>query len=515
MRKLSVFICIILVFMVQVSLFAAGNRETPVQHNVYAHLGVPYTGFGYEGAVGNNISLGAAFGFSPEYDVSGIFFTPRVYFGSALEGFNLGANLGLIFYYDDIDDIAIGANAGYKFVFGNGSSGFSLEPTIGVDYFTEYGEIIPNIGVRLGYAFGGRTGSAPDPRPAAQPTTGSGLYIGIIGFNDRLMIFPIESLDARNMHRAIQFIDNLSMRPSTGLYYAVDQGIDMLERARLPNDLASVSIVTFTDGLDNASIDLNSRFARRDEYRDFLAARIARTSFRSRQRGDLPLNAHVVGIRGGDVADVAAYEAGLRALVSDQRNLYSSPNPRDFSGVNQRFNQIANQLYNESTRQSVRLRITGGYDDGTRIRFTFDNVTDASRSNQYIEGTYRRSGTVRSLENVRYQGLRSSSGSTVSGAISENVFVHFSFAETSTASGAILNLGNAQQWEFRDSLNSWQRNSEFNPAQDTHVSVDRTSAIIMLVLDCTTSLDAGDVRMFELMKGAAKDFIRVLVSGTR
>ena len=422
----------------------------------------------------------------------------------------------------------IGANIGYKFVFGNG---FSLEPTLGIEYGIFYAEPFPSIGVKIGYAWGGGPRAAPAPRPAAaQPATGTGLYLGIIGFNDRITVLDIGLLNAGNMDRALRFIDGLQKGPATGLYYAVDKGIDMLSAARLPNDLANVAIVTFTDGLDNASIDLNTRYNSRNEYRDFLANRINQTSYRPRGGNEVPLQAHVVGILGGDVADRVAFTSGLNALASLNTNppperfvYFDEMNPRNFSSVYTAFGKIASQLYSESARQDIRLRITGGYDDGTRIRFTFDNVTDASRSNLYIDGIYRRRGTNRSLENIAVRGLTHNSGEIVNGTISQNIFVNFTFLDTKIAgTNNTLNLARTQQnplgvqqWEYIESLGTWQRNSEFGREEDAEPIINRTSAIIMLVLDCTDSLDADGANMFNQMKDAAKDFIRTLVSGTR
>jgi len=104
----------------------------------------------------------------------------------------------------------------------------------------------------------------------------------------------------------------------------------------------------------------------------------------------------------------------------------------------------------------------------------------------------------------------------------DGVYVHFRFDDTETNTGNILNLRptqqnprGVQQWEYIDSLGIWQRNSEFGREEDATPIETRTSALIMLVLDCTDSLDAGGANMSNQMKSAAKDFIRILVKGTR
>ena len=342
-----------------------------------------------------------------------------------------------------------------------------------------------------------------EPNPNGDTETG--LYLGIIGFNENITTKDIGLLTNSNKSQFQGFVSDLTMKPATGLYYAVDNAINKLGSATLPNDLVNVAIVTFTDGLDNASIELNTRYNSRDAYRDAVRNRINSTKVKN-----LNINAYSIGIKGGDVTDVDAFRAGLVALASNPNN---AKEVTSMTEVNNTFREIANSLYNESQSQSIKLKITGGYDDGDKIRFTFDNVTDAANSNFYIEGTYRRSGNSRSLQNIVYQGLSSNSGATVSGDVS-GVFVTFTFENTSTTSGGDVSTQNTQQWGYITSQNRWQRNSEFNPSGDSETIVERKSAVIMLVLDCTSSLDASGANGFRDMKSAANNFINVLVSGS-
>jgi len=328
--------------------------------------------------------------------------------------------------------------------------------------------------------------------------TTTGLYMGIIGFNDVLTEQRISLLNSNTRYNFQSFISNLNMEAGTGLFYAVDNGINRLQTATLPDDLTSVSLVTFTDGLDNVSIDLNHQYDTRDAYRDALRNRIASVKIQN-----LPINAYSIGIRGSDVVDTTAFSDGLAALASNQSNVFEVSNMTD---VNTTFADIANSLYSQQGGQSIRLRITGGIDDGTKIRFTFDNVTSAANSNLYIEGTYKRDGTSRSLQNVIYQGLSSSSGTTVSGTV-DGVYVTFNFENTSNTSGGNIPTNSIKQWAYVASQATWQRNSEFGGTGD--IVVDRKSAVIMLVLDCTSSLGSTG---FYQMQNAANSFISTLVN---
>lgn len=331
----------------------------------------------------------------------------------------------------------------------------------------------------------------------------TGLYMGIIGFNDAVYTRPIDLLtnygNVNNRNQFQSFVNGLTMRAGTGLYYAVDNAITLLQNAILPDDLVNVSLVTFTDGLDNISIELNPNFNSRDAYRNFVRNRINTTRIRN-----LPINAYSIGVPGNDVFDLQAFSAGLAAIASNPNNVHEVTNMTE---VNNAFRQIANSLTNVNQSQTLRLRIPGGFDDGTRIRFTFDNVSDAAMSNFYIEGTFRRSGTSRTLQNVVYRGLTSNSGTTITGALSGG-FVTFTFENTATTAGGNVSTNNVQQWEFVASQSRWQRNSEFGGTGDVETAVDRKSAVIMLVLDCTTSLGNTD---FQNMKNAANNFINILV----
>ena len=341
----------------------------------------------------------------------------------------------------------------------------------------------------------------PQPPPGDGKETG--LYLGIIGFNNNLSKREIALLNKNNKSQFESFVSALTMQPATGLYYAVDNAINMLQAANLPDDLVNVSIVTFTDGLDNFSIELNSNYNSRDAYRDAVRNRISDTKIKN-----LSIQAYSVGVRGNDVVDVAAFSAALAALASDPDKVKEVAN---MSEVNNTFSEIANSLTNVNQSMSLDLKITGGYDDQVKIRFTFDNVTDAAASSSYIEGTFRRSGASRSLENIVYQGLSSSSGVTVSGA-SAGGYVTFTFNDVSNEAGSgLISTNNVQQWEYVLSQSRWQRNSEFGQTGDIETTIDRKSAVIMLVLDCTTSLGATD---FSSMKNAANNFINVLASNT-
>ena len=173
MRKNSIVFFSLLLCIFQYSLFAGGRREAPTKNNLYGGIETAigintddaYTDvsvvFGYERSIGTFFSLGGSIGLGD--DVFSLFLKPRFFFNSALEKFFIGANLGLLnknFSSSDAVYFSTGLNTGYKFVFGDNSNGFSLEPCFGYDFIPKQ----INIGLSIGRAYGGMAYGASERR---------------------------------------------------------------------------------------------------------------------------------------------------------------------------------------------------------------------------------------------------------------------------------------------------------------------------------------------------------------
>jgi len=341
-------------------------------------------------------------------------------------------------------------------------------------------------------------------------TTTQGLYTGIIGFNDRVTPKAPTLLNTGNQSTFTGFIDDLEIRSGTGLYYAVDQAITMLKTAsalnNLPSDLVNVSIVTFTDGLDNVSRALNPVHATRQAYQEAVQDMLTNEKIGA---NEVPITAYSIGIKGGDVTNEEAFEAGLRALATSDANVTTEP---DMNAVTNRFKEIADSLYSESQSYTIKFKIPLG-DPGEKVRLTFDNVALANvdSSTFFIEGTYTENGSNISLTNLSYEGMTMDiiQGATVSGNKVSAAFGEYTFVITS-ASGA--NMKNTVKLWKSPTSPDWEPESEYGTeADDVVTTVDRKSAVIILVLDCTTSLNANDDNGFTKMKTAAKGFITRLV----
>ena len=342
------------------------------------------------------------------------------------------------------------------------------------------------------------SGCKKDDDNQKQETPDEGLYLGIVGFNDQLYTLPMSLLNQNTKFGFESFVDGLSMENGTILYHAVNSAISDMASAAIPEDLINVSVVTFTDGLDQGSY-LMSNYTSGAEYLNAVNQRI-----KNEKIGGMDIAAYSIGVRGSDVSDVDTFRNNLEKLSSDpEHNVFEVTS---MSEAGQHFAEIAKQLYNQSSYYNVTLKIPG-QDSGDVIRFTFDDVTDAQNSTCYIEGIYSRvnNNTLGVLTDVKYVGLECLSGATVS-STPQGIFDLFSFRNLLTPDGEQISMDYVKQWKQIASSGQWQNNSEFDSENDTEVVEEYRSALIMLVLDCSSSL-SGD---FANMKSAANQFIETL-----
>ncbi len=328
----------------------------------------------------------------------------------------------------------------------------------------------------------------------------SGLYMGVIGFDNAITNKEISILTPNTKGTFTDFVTSLTSKDGTLLYYAVDNAIDALATSMLPNDLVNVAMVTFTDGLDQGSFMMGGSYESKEEYLSAINKKIKNTKVQG-----LSISAYSIGLKGDDVTDNAQFKANLNNLASSSDN---ATEVNSMDEVNAKFQEIANQLYKENNIQNISI-IMPGQANGTQIRFTFDNVSDASQSQLYIEGTFSLSD--RSLKNITYGGITSGSGSAVAG-VQDGIFVTFTFNDLKAkdANYESIPTNNIKQWDYIKSTGQWQQNSEFNPENQPQTKVERKSAVIMLVLDCSSSLGT----QFSTMKAHANAFILKMAENT-
>ena len=335
--------------------------------------------------------------------------------------------------------------------------------------------------------------------------TEEGIYLGIIGFNQHFINKEIGLLNNSTLSSYQSFINNLNMENGTGLYYAVYTALNKLKNNPQPPKLTNVALVTFTDGLDNVS--LGSYETNPEQYTSTAAYRTAlNNKIKTETIYGKTLAAYTIGIKGSDVYDEEEFHKNLNMLASSANNVYEVT---DMTQALHCFAQIAESLHSVTTNTSLKLQLPGGYDNGQLIRITFDNVSDAANSTKYIECTYKWSDNGRRLENITYHGL--SVGQSYLNSISQiGLYYEFEFKNLTHANGSVIQQSDINKLKLWRKISSgaWQPDVEFTPANSSQVIEEQSSAMIMLVLDCTTSLGND----FSSMKNAAKQFVSTLIS---
>ena len=340
----------------------------------------------------------------------------------------------------------------------------------------------------------------------------AGMYLGVIGFNQELHIHPITRLDDDAIEETKQFIEDLPMGGATLLYHAVNTSLDMLDSYGTPQDLKSVYVVNFTDGLDEGSYAF-SNYNSGAQYLQAVSQRIRN----ERIHGDT-IKAHTVGIQGNDVL---SYD--LDEFLNNLNGISQVPSERyvryvtEFEDVLVELRGIAEMLHQQSINSILTLKFPVP-DPNTRIRFCFDITTpaphepnEALQSEHYIEGMYITDSEGRGvLTNVRYVGMSSSSGRVVRSVSMEPPFVVFKFEGMKDANNNHFtnsNLAHLQEWKYNTNANAWIHNSEWTNEGNTEVNHFYFSSLVMLNLDCSQSLGS---QKFRQLKDCAKDFVDVL-----
>lgn len=194
----------------------------------------------------------------------------------------------------------------------------------------------------------------------------------------------------------------------------------------------------------------------------------------------------------------------LKDLASSDSNAFQVS---DMNEVKEHFADIADSLIKVSTSINYGVYMPGGYPTG-QIRYTFDNANSAESSKLYIEGTYNKKTAT--LENIVYQGF-AKGATSIKAENGPKGTLYFQFDNLRYTDGSTVSEGlSFTLWQQIDG-DAWKSETEITSADyPPTVDVDLSSALIMLVLDCTTSLTPDNFRM---MQEAAKEFVRILGNG--
>ena len=322
----------------------------------------------------------------------------------------------------------------------------------------------------------------------------TGMYMGIMGYNQTLTTKPIAFLDSTSMGEFNDFVSSLTTQPGRLLYYSVDNALDALAQANCPENLQNVAVITFTEGLDQGSLMMTDKYETEAEYAQALSARISDQRVYGRA-----VKAYTVGLMNENVKDANMFRYNLHALASDSTKAMEV---NSMSEVNNRFQAIADDLVSRNLYETLTL-VFPGVGTGTRIRFTFDEVDNETvdQSQVYIEGTF--SLKTRSLTNIVYQGMTCAAGDSVAASSVDGMFVNLVFPGIQLDSEDRIEKKNIKEWYWVEDQNTWEASTEFSANRLPDVERSYSSALVMLVLDCSSVLDDN----FPELQIAANSFI--------
>ena len=335
----------------------------------------------------------------------------------------------------------------------------------------------------------------------------TGIYLGIIGFNDMLHPYPITHLNNESVKAYNSFIDGLTMKDNTLLYYAFDNSISKLQRATYPENLYNVSVVTFTDGYDMGSVDYDGvPYVSTVEYAAAIQNRMENETVAGHK-----ITAYSLGIESDETStSSSAFQTHLRNLATSEDNTFLVKNMNE---LNAKFMDIADSLSETKYVQEFTFSMSSP-NPGTTIRFTFDNVSNPINSKLYIQGTFAREGDnkeIRKLKDITYKGLTSKSTSTEVIGVRNLTDTKYSytFKDIQSLDGELIDTSYAVIW--RNEGTGWASNiNESSGVTGSDIEKVKRSAAIILNLDCSSSLKEN----FSELQKIAKSFIARLIENS-
>jgi cell division protein FtsN len=334
-------------------------------------------------------------------------------------------------------------------------------------------------------------------RPVKPSGVNDGIYFGLVVFSNKIEASPsLIPLDPTGRQELLERL-NVSYTPShangTALYYAEHTALSNLveldKRGMLPSNVESVNIITFTDGLDTSSTDTSFKspapdvnFAGKQSaaYRNYISQQI-----KTKRIAGKKIDAWGIGIPGRDVANSSDFSQTLEAVSSSVDHIAYLKN---LTEIEDRLLDIADSL-NIFTPVVKLTFSTPAYPVGTVVRITFDDAIYADGSAEYVEGRVSYENNSYSLNNLNSEGVKLASKASVKGRRTDNGIEY-----TVVLNNELPEIG-LMQWHKQNAYSGsdWQTNSEFDMSKITDFTSSRKSAIIYLVLDCSSSLTATEI----------------------
>ncbi len=169
------------------------------------------------------------------------------------------------------------------------------------------------------------------------------IHIGIIGFSSmkQTRTLDLQPLTSSSAIRMKSFIDGFSQGNGTALYWSYDEAYDLTwDYAQKLKKYAGSAIVTFTDGLDNGSINQRKKIGSKENYFKHIKEEVLNKSIRG-----IPYQSYTIFVEGGaDVRDRA-----IKNKAMDELKILAKQDDRFYlvnstSELDNRFRQIAKSL---------------------------------------------------------------------------------------------------------------------------------------------------------------------------
>jgi len=305
--------------------------------------------------------------------------------------------------------------------------------------------------------------------------TQSGLYLGVIGFNQDLYTWPVKQINSGIQTAFNSFVDGVATKDGALLYYSVDHALNTLQNIPLPEDLAHAAVITFTGSLDQGSLEKNRSYSTDDAYMAALNRRLKG----ERVKGQ-PILAYAFGVPGEGIKDASRFEDNLVCLGPSGHYEIKS-----VDALVEPAQGIVDQLKEKCFFQKVTLSVPE-ICDGKQVRLSFDDAASANASGVYIEGRFDKAQGI--LTEVRYRGMSSSSGATVQGTPNGSS-VSFTFEGLRRDDARRVSMYYSNLWYNTGS--EWLSPEKFVQDRDVVVDDQRLSSVVLLVVDCSSSMGSS------------------------
>ena len=186
-------------------------------------------------------------------------------------------------------------------------------------------------------------------------TSTGNVHVGIIAFSGmdlaKEQVLPITPLTKDNRHKFVDFINDAEKGMETALYFSMDKAIGMMEdyvkNKKFSNSkFNGTCMITFTDGLDNASINdkisVSMHRGRKNEYLRYLSGKLSGPNRKTIQ--GLPVESFAIGFTGSENFtndDLAFFEDVLQQTTPDKDHFKLA---REFDEVEAYFDTITKNL---------------------------------------------------------------------------------------------------------------------------------------------------------------------------